>query len=217
MKVLRDDFPESPDRRGRWPPLDIDLVGDGPDIVPVIRESRAPAGAWTWVAAPGRAWSEPADGGGARLVLPVALEEANANCLHNGRLLVRFDRRGALVAATAQFDAEDCPYYRFDAWSRVPAAFMPGAVADAGAVAARHRAERASRPASASLEALHAAYPATSPPWRAPPGRPPSGGWTTAGRTSSPPARPAPATTRRATDGPCRPIRPPSPWSARRA
>ncbi len=160
MKVLRDDFPESPDRRGRWPPLDIDLVGDGPDIVPVIRESRAPAGAWTWVAAPGRAWSEPADGGGARLVLPVALEEANANCLHNGRLLVRFDRRGALVAATAQFDAEDCPYYRFDAWSRVPAAFMPGAVADAGAVAARHRAERASRPASASLEALHAAYPA---------------------------------------------------------
>jgi hypothetical protein len=161
MSVHRDDFPETPDRRARWPRLDVDLVGDGDEVIPVVRSADADAGAaWSWIVTPGRAWREPSEGGGVRVALPVALEETNANCLHNGRLLLRFDGGGALVAAIVQFDAEDCPYYRFDAWSRAPASFTPGVVSGAAELIARHHAERAARPPTATLADLRAAYPA---------------------------------------------------------
>jgi hypothetical protein len=160
MEILKDDVPERPDRRGRWPDLDLDLVSDGSDVIPASGGPVAPGSSeWSWVVSPGLAWSEPEDGGGARVLLPVALEEANANCLHNGRLLIRFDRTGAAVGATAQFDSERCAYFHFDAWSRVPVTFEPGTVAGAAKVVARYREEIASRPATASLAALRAAYP----------------------------------------------------------
>jgi hypothetical protein len=161
LAVLKDDFPESPDRRGRWPDLDLELVSDGVVVLPARGGPIPPGSAqWSWVVSPGRAWSEPADHGGVRMVLPVALEEANANCLHNGRLLVLFDRTGAVVGAAAQFEAETCAYYRFDAWSRIPATFTAGPVAGAAQIVGRRHAEAAARPRTASLDALKSAYPA---------------------------------------------------------
>jgi hypothetical protein len=160
MTVLKDTFPETPDHRGRWPDLDLDLVSDGADVIPARGGPIAPGSSeWSWVVSPGIAWSEPEDKGGARVLFPVALEEANANCLHNGRLLVLLDRSGAAVGARAQFDAERCAYFHFDAWSRVPVTFTPGPVEGAAEVVARYREEIASRPATASLAALSAAYP----------------------------------------------------------
>jgi hypothetical protein len=160
LAVLKDSYPETPDRRPRWPDLDVDLVADGLHVIPALAQPQASPGApWSWVLAPGRIWSEPQDHGGARLLLPVALEEANANCVHNGRLLVLFDAAGAVIGAAAQVDSEGCAYFRFDAFARVPATFAAGPVAGGSEIVTRYRAEVAARPHSASLADLHQTYP----------------------------------------------------------
>ena len=165
LAVVRDAHPVAgPDPRLQWPKLDVDLVSDGDRVIPVQRGPiPSPNPEWNWVIEPGRTWVDPADGGATRLVLPVALEERNANCLHTGRLLVLVGPGGAVPRAAVQIDAETCAYHQFDAWSLVPAAFSPGAVAGADAVVARDRAERLRRPALRSLAALGADHPGADP------------------------------------------------------
>ncbi len=148
------------DPRKTWPDLTIDLVQDGGRIIPAQRGPIVSASPeWDWVIEPGQVWTDPADGGYSRVVLPVALEERNANCLHNGRLLLLLKPDGSASKAVVQFDADTCAYYKFDAWSLVPASYRAGSVASADAVIARDRAERASRPPLKPLDALTADHP----------------------------------------------------------
>jgi hypothetical protein len=155
--VLTDRAPEHPDRRGAWPDLDIDLVQDGHRLIPVQRGPIASSNPeWDWVVEPGRVWIDPGDAGFTRAVLPVALEERNANCLHNGRLLILAGPGGEVSKAAVQFDADTCDYYRFDAWSLVPARWAPGPVAGRDAIIAR---DRSGQMATSSLAALREAYP----------------------------------------------------------
>ena len=144
--VRTDTEPAAVDTRPAWPPLSVELVQDGDRLIPAERGPIASASAdWEWLVDPGRVWTDPADGGFTRAVLPVALEERNANCVHNGRLLVLFKPDGETSKAAVQFDADTCLYYQFDAWSLTPAAYAPGPVAGAEALGARDRAERAGR------------------------------------------------------------------------
>ena len=118
--VLTDVEPRRPDPRLAWPDLDLDLAQDGQRLIPLQRGPIVSSNPeWDWVVEPGRVWTDPADGGFSRAVLPVALEERNANCLHNGRLLILFKAGGEVSKAAVQFDADSCDYYRFDAWSLV--------------------------------------------------------------------------------------------------
>ncbi len=143
-----------------WPRLTLDLVQDGDRLIP-LRRGPFPGDspAWEWLAAPGRIWREPGDGTLARVVLPIALEERNANCVHNGRLLVLLGPGGAVSKAAVQIDAETCAYFQFDAWSLARTTFTPGPVAGAEALIARDRAERARRAPRRSLADLAAAWP----------------------------------------------------------
>ena len=163
--VIRDAHPVAgPDPRLQWPDLVVDLVSDGDRVIPVQRGPiPSPNPEWNWVIEPGRIWTDPADGGATRLLLPVALEERNANCLHTGRLLVLVGPGGAVSRAAVQLDAETCAYHQFDAWSLVPAAFSARAIAGADAVIARDRAERAGRPAVRSLAVLADDHPGADP------------------------------------------------------
>ncbi len=144
-----------------WPGLTLDLVQDGNRLIPATR-GPIPGDnpEWEWLAAPGQVWSEPGDGGFTRAVLPVALEERNANCVHAGRVLLLFKPDGTVSRAATQFDAQTCAYFRFDAWSLVPAAYAPRPMAGAAALIARDRAERAARAPAKTLADLTAAYPA---------------------------------------------------------
>jgi hypothetical protein len=143
-----------------WPTLSLDLVQDGDRLIPTARGPFAgPNPAWEWLAAPGRVWRQPGDGDLTRAALPVALEERNANCVHNGALLILFRPDGSVARAAVQIDTETCAYFRFDAWSVVPAAFAPGAVSGAAAVIARDRAERAARVPTRPIADLARAWP----------------------------------------------------------
>lgn len=158
--VLVDRIHPTNDQRRAWPSLSIDLVSDGGRLIPRQGGPFPTANPeWEWRVEPGRVWSEPGDGAAVRILLPVALEERNANCVHNGRLLALVGPSGVVGQAIAQFDADTCLYYQFDAWSQVAAAFTPGPVADAGAVISRDRDERARRLKTRGLGDLVRAYP----------------------------------------------------------
>jgi hypothetical protein len=134
------------DPRLTWPDLSINLVQDGDRLVPAERGPIASTNLeWEWLVAPGQVWTDPADQGFTRAVLPVTLEERNANCVHNGHLTLLFKPGGEVSKAAVQIEAETCFYHKFVAWSLVPAAYRPGPVAGAEALIARDRAERAGR------------------------------------------------------------------------
>jgi hypothetical protein len=161
IAVLRDDYARrGADSRLKLPDLDIDLVADGDRLIPARRgpiPSASPD--WEWVVEPGSVWSNPGDGAFSRASLPVALEERNANCVHNGALVLLFRADGTVSRAAVQFDADTCLYSKFDAWSLVAAAYRPGPIAGAQAIVARDRATRAARLPLRPLAELAATHP----------------------------------------------------------
>jgi len=160
LSVLTDDMPRTPDPHLSWPDLSIDLVQDGERVIPAQRGPIAGAHPdWEWVVEPGIVWTEPADAGFSRVVLPVALEERNANCVHNGRLTFLFKPDGTTSKAAVQFDAETCAYDKFDAWSLVPVRYVPGPIDQAQALIDQDRAERAARLPLKTLGDLAATFP----------------------------------------------------------
>lgn len=106
------------------PRFDIGLVSDGDQVIPVERGPQAGDHPdWEWIFQPGRIWEE-ADGT-PRVSLPVALQERNANCIHNGWMSFRLDGQTA-SHAVVQFGAETCAYFQFDAWATLPVTFESG-------------------------------------------------------------------------------------------
>lgn len=158
VRVIRGDLPPvGRDPRRAWPPLVLDLAADGDRLIPKV--IAAPAGerwAWDWAAGPGRSW---AVGQGGVAVLPVALREQNANCVHNGLLRLAWGEDGAVGQAKVQIGAEICAYDRFDAWATGAARLDRGAVADRQALIARDRALRAAEAPVAPLSDLARAHP----------------------------------------------------------
>lgn len=143
-RVLRDDYGKAKAAR-TLPPLDIDLVADGSLLIPARRgPARSDHAEWEWIVQPGQAWSEPAEAGAVRAVLPIALMERNANCVHNGYIALLVEP-GAPLSAILQIGAETCRYFQFDMWTPLRAELAP-ALADAGAgVREAYRRERGVR------------------------------------------------------------------------
>ncbi|MDO8296581.1 MAG: hypothetical protein Q7T19_09105 [Caulobacter sp.] len=149
MKVLRDETGDTPAElaaRVTLPPFDFAFVQDGADLVPVLRGvvvGDHPA--WDWVVEPGRVWREENDRGWLRAAVPFALQERNANCLHNGVLTFLFRPDGSVSRVALEIASETCAYLKFDAWATVPARLTPTAIPDADAIIAAWRDEVAAR------------------------------------------------------------------------
>lgn len=155
VKVLRDDDPPpNPDPRLAWPALALNVIDDGGRLIVEV----PPGGgsrSWDWSAGPGRVWA--ADGGDVA-VLPVALREANANCVHNGLLRLTLTAAG-VANAQLRIGAETCLYSKFDAWAAPRVEFSAGAPADRDVRIARDRELRAAQAPVQPLVALAAKYP----------------------------------------------------------
>jgi hypothetical protein len=124
------------------PDFDFEFVQDGDALIPVQRgaiPSTHPE--WEFILEPGRVWDEPGDGGYTRASLPFALEERNANCMHQGVLTFLFRADGAVSDAAYEIAGETCAYFRFDAWGYVQARYMPGAIAGRKTVIGHYRDE----------------------------------------------------------------------------
>jgi hypothetical protein len=146
------------------PAFAFTLVQVGDRLVPVERGIVAGAGEWwDWIVGPGRAWSEPGDGGWSRASLPFALIEKNANCMHNGVLTFLYRGENEVSRVAYQVSQETCYYFKFDAWGAAPAVREPVAGVDEAAVAAAWRAEVARRLPVKPIEALADDYPGLEP------------------------------------------------------
>lgn len=115
FKLLRDDFVSATVRdltRG-LPPLTVGLVQDGSRLIPdSARPQILKGAAFEWIVGPGRIWRSSAAGDTA--VIPVALQERNANCTHNGHLMLTFDQAGAPTSARVRIGGETCLPLQFD-------------------------------------------------------------------------------------------------------
>ncbi len=146
------------------PAFDFEFIQSGDALIPLQRgaiESEDPQ--WEFILEPGKVWQESGDSDYSRASLPFALEERNANCMHNGVLTFLFRGDGALSDVAYEIGQETCSYFQFDAWGRVAARFVPGAVKDRQGVLARYADELAHRMPSRPIGTLAVDHPGADP------------------------------------------------------
>src|SRR5262249_10783316 len=94
--------------------------------------------------------------------VPFALEERNANCMHNGVLTFLFRGDGSVSNVLFEIGGETCFYFKFDMMGRALAKYTPGQVDGADAVIAAYRREVSDRLPIKPAAALAAAFPGVS-------------------------------------------------------
>ncbi len=148
--------------RKHLPEFDFELVQAGSHLIPLRRDSVASAHPdWEFVLTPGRVWDEPGDHDYSRAALPFALQQKNANCIHNGVLMFLFRNDGSVSKAAYQIASETCVYFKADFWGLLPARYIPQPVQGAEALVAGYRSEVALRMPVKPLSALAKTYPGT--------------------------------------------------------
>ncbi len=143
-------------------PTDFDyaFVQDGDALIPVRRGPIASDhGWWEFVLEPGRVWDEPGDRGYTRAAIPFALVQKNANCTHNGVLMLLFDGKGAMARAAMQVSSETCQYLQLDMWGWLQARYTAAPVVGAADSVASYRRELAARLPTRPLPALAVDHP----------------------------------------------------------
>lgn len=150
--------------RKHLPAFDFEFVQAGSHLIPLRRDSiPSDHPDWEFVLTPGRVWDEPGDAGYSRAALPFALQQKNANCIHNGVLTFLFKSDGSISKVAYQLASETCAYFKADWWGLLPARYQPQALAGAQAAVEAYRRELAGRLPVRSLAALAQDYPGVDP------------------------------------------------------
>ncbi len=164
------------------PDFDFRFVQDGNALIPVRRGAIPSAHSeWEFILDPGRVWDEPGDRGFTRAALPFALEERNANCIHNGVLTFLFRDDGRISDVAYEIGQETCAYFQFDAWGHFAATYVPDVEAGDAQAVARFRAARRERLTTKPIASLAQDYPGADPAAFGSPSELPAAGLTTYG------------------------------------
>ena len=148
--------------RKHLPEFNFEFVQTGSHIVPKQRGSIPSSHPeWEYVLTPGRVWNENGDAGYSRVALPFALQQKNANCMHNGVMSFLFKDDGSVSDVAYQIASETCLYYQFDMWGQLSASYTPQPVNNSAALVSDYQAEVATRMPSKPLSALAQDYPGT--------------------------------------------------------
>jgi CubicO group peptidase (beta-lactamase class C family) len=146
------------------PAATLELVSDGTTLLPLHRGTQVGEHpVWDWVFEPGRVWADPADPDLTHAVMPFALEERNANCLHNGVLTFAIDGRGAVSAVAFEIASETCAYFQFDQWGVLGADFQRVELPAAAAALQARRRELGARLPVRPIEQLAIDHPGAGP------------------------------------------------------
>ncbi|MBY6210115.1 choice-of-anchor D domain-containing protein [Microbulbifer agarilyticus] len=148
--------------RKHLPEFDFEFVQSGSHIFPVERGSIASAHPeWEYILTPGRVWNENGDAGYSRVALPFALQQKNANCVHNGMMTFLFKDDGSVSDVAYQIAGETCLYFQVDMWGQLAASYTPHSVANSDQLISDYQAEVNDRMPSKPLSALAQDYPGT--------------------------------------------------------
>ena len=167
FRLLTDTFKSATGKDASYrlpPPFNFGIVQVDDRLVPVERGSQSSAhGWWEWIVGPGKAWHEPGDGDWNRASLPFALQERNANCMHNGVLTFLFRSSGEVSRVAYQVSQETCMYFKFDAWGVTRAKWDRQIPPGAAALADAYRREVAGRLPVKPMAALATDHPGIDP------------------------------------------------------
>ena len=148
-----------------WPrDFDYAFVQHGDVLIPQRRGPIRSSHAW-WevILEPGRVWDEPGDHGYTRAAIPFALTQKNANCTHNGVLMILFKDHKIVDRAAMQISSETCLYLQRDMWGWLEARYTPQPIANADALVEAYRHEVAARLPTKPLPALASEFPGIDP------------------------------------------------------
>jgi len=167
FRVLSDLYAEADENHGaarHLPAFDFAFVQSGTALIPQLRGAvRNDSTEWEFVLEPGRVWDQDGDGGRTRAALPFALEERNANCMHNGVLTFLFGSGGRVSNVAWEIGQETCFYFKFDAWGKVRARYIAAPVAERAQLIAQYQREVSGRVPTRPISRLAADYPGANP------------------------------------------------------
>jgi beta-lactamase family protein len=167
FRVLKDPWHDADENQGaarHLPAFDFAFVQSGPALIPLERGAvRTEHTEWEFVLEPGRVWDQDGDRGLTRAALPFALEERNANCMHNGVLTFLFGDAGRISNVAWEIGQETCFYFKFDAWGESRARYLAGPVAAKAELIARHQRELAGRVPTRPMAQLAVDHPGADP------------------------------------------------------
>lgn len=146
FELLRDSFnySQTADTLDKLPAFNVTLVQDGTDLIPTLRGPQANDHPdWEWIIEPGQIWQR--EDGHVRASLPFALQERNANCVHNGLMAFEIAPHGDTSALIYQIGSETCAYMQFNLWGSAPIVFEVEPVDVAETVIRDYRLEVAHR------------------------------------------------------------------------
>ena len=150
--------------RKHLPEFAFQFIQTGSHIFPLERGSIASSHPnWEYVLTPGRVWQENSDNGYSRAAIPFALQQRNANCMHNGVMTFLFRDDGSVSKVAYQISSETCLYFKADWWGLLSASYTPETIANQSLQIQDYQAEIASRMPTKPLSALSTDYPGTDP------------------------------------------------------
>ena len=150
--------------RKHLPEFAFQFIQTGSHIFPLERGSIASAHPnWEYVLTPGRVWQENNDNGYSRAAIPFALQQRNANCMHNGVMTFLFKEDGSISKVAYQISSETCLYFKADWWGLLSANYTPETIAGQSQRIQEYQAEIAGRMPTKPLSALSTDYPGTDP------------------------------------------------------
>jgi hypothetical protein len=114
---------------------------------------------WEYILEPGHISSDKSQPSIRRVSLPFALQERNANCMHNGVFNFTIDANNRASNATVSISSQTCMYFKFDLTGKLAANLIPGELAQAPDVIDRFHRQRDSRLERASFSTLSQQYP----------------------------------------------------------
>lgn len=146
--------------RKHLPPFDFEFIQTGSHIFPLQRGSIASSHAnWEYVLSPGRVWNENSDNGYSRVAIPFALQQRNANCVHNGVLSFLFKNDGSVSKVAYQIASETCLYFKVDLWGLLPASYNQYLITNANALKTAYQTEIGNRIPVKALSSIATDYP----------------------------------------------------------
>nr|WP_010133426.1 hypothetical protein [Microbulbifer agarilyticus] len=150
--------------RKHLPEFAFQFIQTGSHIFPLERGSIASSHPdWEYVLTPGRVWQENSDNGYSRAALPFALQQRNANCMHNGVMTFLFKDDGSVSKVAYQISSETCLYFKADWWGLLDASYTPESIANQSQLIQDYQAEIDGRMPTKPLSALATDYPGTDP------------------------------------------------------
>ena len=144
------------------PAFDYRFYQHGTHLIPVDRGAQPNSHPnWEYILQPGRVWQENGDNGLSRAALPFALEQKNANCVHNGVMMFLFDDTGVVSDVAYQISSETCLYFKFDLWGRSDATYTAETIGNSAGLATDYEQEVANRLPTKAISELATDVPGT--------------------------------------------------------